>query len=103
MQTDFFMFPRQLPVHNIAGASERPNLTRVRPGAVQMACHLEDPPAPVLGGVEMWNWPVRGHWRSQVVTLLGQFYPGTYQGKVPEFSTYPPWKANTTHLQCMQC
>ena len=25
---------------------------------VQMACHLNDPPAPVLRGVERWNWPV---------------------------------------------
>ena len=25
---------------------------------VQMACHLNDPPAPVLNGVEKWNWPV---------------------------------------------
>jgi|EP01049_Picozoa_sp_SAG25_P010653 mannonate dehydratase len=25
---------------------------------VQMAVHLEDPPAPDLAGVEMWNWPV---------------------------------------------
>ena len=27
---------------------------------VQMACHLNDPPAPVLRGVERWNWPWRG-------------------------------------------
>ncbi len=25
---------------------------------VQMACHLNDPPAPVLNGVEKWDWPV---------------------------------------------
>ena len=25
---------------------------------VQMACHLDDPPAPVLKGVERWDWPV---------------------------------------------
>jgi mannonate dehydratase len=25
---------------------------------VQLACHLDDPPAPVLRGVERWNWPV---------------------------------------------
>jgi mannonate dehydratase len=25
---------------------------------VQMASHLDDPPAPVLKGVERWNWPV---------------------------------------------
>ena len=25
---------------------------------VQMACHLNDPPAPVLKGVERWNYPV---------------------------------------------
>ena len=25
---------------------------------VQMACHLNDPPAPVLRGVEQWNYPV---------------------------------------------
>ena len=25
---------------------------------IQMACHLNDPPAPVLNGVEKWNWPV---------------------------------------------
>ena len=25
---------------------------------VQMACHLNDPPAPVLRGVEQWNFPV---------------------------------------------
>jgi len=25
---------------------------------VQMACHLNDPPAPVLNGVGKWNWPV---------------------------------------------
>ena len=25
---------------------------------VQMACHLNDPPAPVLRGVERWNWSV---------------------------------------------
>ena len=25
---------------------------------VQLACHLNDPPAPVLNGVEKWNWPV---------------------------------------------
>ena len=38
-------------------------LERIIPTAerwgVQMACHLEDPPAPELAGVEMWNWPVR--------------------------------------------
>ena len=37
-------------------------LQRVIPVAeankVQMACHLNDPPAPVLRGVERWNWPV---------------------------------------------
>ncbi len=37
-------------------------LERVIPVAeeyeVQMACHLPDPPAPVLNGVERWNWPV---------------------------------------------
>ena len=37
-------------------------LERVIPVAeeykVQMACHLDDPPAPVLKGVERWNWPV---------------------------------------------
>ena len=37
-------------------------LERVIPVAeeykVQMACHLNDPPAPVLNGVEKWNWPV---------------------------------------------
>ena len=37
-------------------------LERVIPVAeengVQMACHLDDPPAPVLRGVERWNWPV---------------------------------------------
>ncbi|MCY3792241.1 MAG: mannonate dehydratase [Gemmatimonadetes bacterium] len=37
-------------------------LERVIPVAeenkVQMACHLNDPPAPVLRGVERWNWPV---------------------------------------------
>ena len=36
-------------------------LERVIPVAeankVQMACHLNDPPAPVLRGVERWNWP----------------------------------------------
>ena len=25
---------------------------------IQMACHLDDPPAPVLNGIERWNWPV---------------------------------------------
>lgn len=25
---------------------------------IQMACHLNDPPTPVLNGVEKWNWPV---------------------------------------------
>ncbi len=25
---------------------------------IQMACHLNDPPAPVLNSVEKWNWPV---------------------------------------------
>ncbi len=25
---------------------------------VQMASHLDDPPAPILRGVERWNWPV---------------------------------------------
>jgi mannonate dehydratase len=25
---------------------------------IQMACHLNDPPAPVLNGVEKWNYPV---------------------------------------------
>lgn len=25
---------------------------------VQLACHLDDPPAPVLNGVEKWDWPV---------------------------------------------
>ena len=25
---------------------------------IQMACHLNDPPAPVLNGIEKWNWPV---------------------------------------------
>ena len=25
---------------------------------IQMACHLNDPPAPVLKGVDRWNWPV---------------------------------------------
>ena len=38
-------------------------LERVIPVAeeckVQMACHLNDPPAPVLRGVERWNWPVQ--------------------------------------------
>jgi mannonate dehydratase len=37
-------------------------LERVIPVAeenkVQMACHLDDPPAPVLKGVERWNYPV---------------------------------------------
>jgi mannonate dehydratase len=37
-------------------------LDRVLPVAeqynVQLACHLDDPPAPVLRGVERWNWPV---------------------------------------------
>lgn len=37
-------------------------LNRVIPVAeeykVQMACHLNDPPAPILKGVERWNWPV---------------------------------------------
>jgi mannonate dehydratase len=37
-------------------------LERVIPVAeqykVQMASHLDDPPAPVLRGVERWNWPV---------------------------------------------
>ena len=37
-------------------------LERVMPVAeenkVQMACHLNDPPAPVLKGVERWNYPV---------------------------------------------
>ena len=37
-------------------------LERIMPVAeeykVQMACHLNDPPAPVLNGVEKWNWPV---------------------------------------------
>ncbi len=37
-------------------------LERVLPVAesykVQMASHLDDPPAPVLRGVERWNWPV---------------------------------------------
>ena len=37
-------------------------LERVIPVAeenrVQMACHLNDPPAPVLKGVERWNYPV---------------------------------------------
>ena len=38
-------------------------LERVIPHAekhgVQLACHLEDPPAPVLRGIEMWNYPER--------------------------------------------
>ena len=37
-------------------------LERVAPVAeeykVQLAAHLNDPPAPVLRGVERWNWPV---------------------------------------------
>ena len=37
-------------------------LSRVIPTAerwnVQLACHLEDPPAPQLRGIEMWNYPV---------------------------------------------
>jgi len=37
-------------------------LKRVIPVAeeykVQMACHLNDPPAPILKGVERWNYPV---------------------------------------------
>ena len=37
-------------------------LERVIPVAeecnIQMACHFDDPPAPVLKGVERWNWPV---------------------------------------------
>lgn len=37
-------------------------LERVIPVAeeyeVQMACHLNDPPTPLLNGVEKWNWPV---------------------------------------------
>ena len=37
-------------------------LERVIPVAaeykVQMACHFDDPPAPVLRGVDRWNWPV---------------------------------------------
>ena len=36
-------------------------LERVIPVAeeygIQMACHLDDPSAPVLNGVEKWNWP----------------------------------------------
>lgn len=43
-------------------------LERIIPTAerwgVQMACHLEDPPAPELAGVEMWNWPVKRHLSS---------------------------------------
>lgn len=45
-------------------------LERILPAAehwnVQMACHLEDPPAPELAGVEMWNWPVRIASRTSV-------------------------------------
>jgi mannonate dehydratase len=26
---------------------------------VQLCCHLSDPPAPVLRGVERWDYPVR--------------------------------------------
>jgi mannonate dehydratase len=37
-------------------------LERIMPVAdanrIQMACHLDDPPAPVLNGVERWNYPV---------------------------------------------
>ena len=38
-------------------------LDRVIPTAerwsVQLACHPDDPPAPVLQGVEKWGWPVQ--------------------------------------------
>ena len=41
-------------------------LERVIPTAdrfrVQLACHLDDPPAPVLRGVERWDWPVFEVW-----------------------------------------
>ena len=37
-------------------------LERIMPVAeeygIQMACHLDDPPAPVMNGIERWNWPV---------------------------------------------
>ena len=37
-------------------------LERIMPVAdennIQMACHLNDPPVPILNGVEKWNWPV---------------------------------------------
>lgn len=37
-------------------------LNRVMPVAeacnIQLACHLNDPPAPVLNGIEKWNYPV---------------------------------------------
>jgi len=37
-------------------------LERVVPVAeeykIQLACHLNDPPSPMLNGVERWNWPV---------------------------------------------
>ncbi len=37
-------------------------LERVIPVAeeykIQMACHLDDPPAPTLKGVDRWDWPV---------------------------------------------
>ncbi len=37
-------------------------LERIMPVAeengIQMACHLNDPPSPVMNNVEKWNWPV---------------------------------------------
>ena len=54
-------------------------LERVIPVAeeyrVQMACHLDDPPAPVLRGVERWNWPV-----MEGLTRFSELVDSDYHG-----------------------
>jgi len=54
-------------------------LERVAPVAeeykVQLACHLNDPPAPVLRGVERWNWPVK-EGLTRFVDLVDSDYVG---------------------------
>jgi mannonate dehydratase len=42
---------------------------------VQLCCHLSDPPAPVLRGVERWDWPVR----AGIDRFLG-LYDSPYHG-----------------------
>jgi len=42
---------------------------------VQLACHLSDPPAPVLRGVERWDWPV-----AEGINRFLNLYDSPYHG-----------------------